>query len=51
MDSIQTGDILSGCGYLVGGFLYIVGSILGLVLVVILIVWSLISDLLFGDPE
>ena len=50
MDSVQAGNFLSGCGYLIGGFLLLVGSILGIIGVVLLIVWSLISDLLFGDP-
>ena len=50
MDSIQTGDILSGCGYLIGSCLHTVGSILGILLIGILIVLGLISDLLFGDP-
>ena len=50
MDSVQAGDILSGCGALVYGCLHIIGSILGVVLIGLLIVLGLISDLLFGDP-
>ena len=50
VDSIQTGDILSGCGYTLYWGLHLIGSILGLILICALIVWSLISDALFGDP-
>ena len=50
MDSIQTGNILSGCGVLVYSCLHAIGSVLGILLIGLLIILGLISDLLFGDP-
>lgn len=50
MDSVQTGDILSGCGYIIVGGLHIIGGILGLMLLVLIIAIGYLSDLLFGEP-
>ncbi len=50
MDSVQAGDILSGCGALAYGCLHIIGSILGIMLLIFVIIVLKFMDLLSGDP-
>lgn len=49
MDNDKAGLLFRHCADFVWIGLFVISNILGIILIGVLILWSLISDLLFGD--